>query len=269
MDNINYDNLNKLINYIENNLQNNIDLNSLAKIVGVSTNSLQRIFIFIAGISITDYIKKRRLSRAFEEIKNTNKKIIDIAFQYKYNSTISFDRAFKKSFGITPLKCRKSQVEYKLFPIITFNKKEIYQSVNYKIKHIDENELYVYKTEATMHNDLLYKIRELYNDLQKNNIHQNLKKEEQYAISYYKNGTYYYAVGSKTKYTSKEKIKIPSNNYIMFEVGTRKQKDIVNVKNKIYSEYINSTNVVIDKNYTVEYYIGDNCYLCMPIIAYK
>ena len=46
MDNINYDNLNKLINYIENNLQNNIDLNSLAKIVGVSANSLQRIFIF-------------------------------------------------------------------------------------------------------------------------------------------------------------------------------------------------------------------------------
>lgn len=47
MNNINYDNLNKMIKYIEDNLENNIDIRTLSRIVGVSSNSLQRIFTFL------------------------------------------------------------------------------------------------------------------------------------------------------------------------------------------------------------------------------
>ena len=104
IENENYKNLNNMIKYIENNLVNEIEIKKLAEIVGISSNSLQRIFTFITGITITEYIKKRRLSKAFEEIKNTNSKIIDIAIKYQYNSTIAFDRAFKRNFGITPVK---------------------------------------------------------------------------------------------------------------------------------------------------------------------
>lgn len=118
MNNINFDNLNKMIQYIENNLKNNIDINDLSKLVGVSSNSLQRIFSFLTEMSIVEYIKKRRLSKAFEEIKTTNLKIIDIAFEYQYNSAISFDRSFKKAFGITPMECREKNVTFKQFPII-------------------------------------------------------------------------------------------------------------------------------------------------------
>lgn len=267
MNNINYDNLNKMMRYIEDNLENDIDINTLSRIVGVSANSLQRIFTFLTDISIVEYIKRRRLSKAFEEIKSTNKKVIDIAFKYQYNSVISFDRAFKKLFGVTPMECRKNNIKFKQFPMIIFDKKEQYQPFNYEIQYIDEQEIYCYKTQTNKNIDLLYKIRELYNYLKQNDIHQKLKKEEQYAISFYENGVTYYAVGSKTKYTSEEKLKIPAGRYIIFEVGSREQKDIVNLERDIYSRLIKSTNVKINKEFTLEYYVGENCYLYIPIVA--
>ncbi len=268
MGNINYENLNKMIHYIEENLENDIYIEELAKIVGISSNSLQRIFTFISGVSISEYIKKRRLSRAFEDIKNaTDIKIIDVAFKYKFNSIVSFDRAFKRVFKITPVECREKNIQYKQFPIIQFNNEENYKELNYEIKNIEEKEIYCYRIETTKNIDLLYKIRELYNNLKEQGIHEKLKKEEQYALSFYKNGVNYYAVGSKTKYTSKEKIKIPSGKYAIFEVGSREQKDIVNIEKEIYTKWMKSTNINIDSNFTVEYYINDNCYLYIPVVA--
>ena len=267
MGNINYENLNNMINYIENNLEKDIYIEELAKIVGISSNSLQRIFTFMSGISLSEYIKKRRLSKAFEDIKGTDIKIIDVAFKYKFNSVISFDRAFKRVFGITPVECRGKNIQYKQFPIIKFYKEDNYKELNYEIKNVEEEEIYCYKIETSKNIDLLYKIRELYNNLKEKGIHKKLKKEEQYALSYYENGVNYYAVGSKTKYTSKEKIKIPAGKYAVFEVGSREQKDIVNTKKEIYTKWIKSTNININPDFTLEYYIGNNCFLYIPIVA--
>lgn len=76
--------LNEMISYIEENLCEDIDYQDLSRIVGISEYSLQKIFVFLTGISISEYIRKRRLSKAFEEIKRTNSKIIDIAVKYHY-----------------------------------------------------------------------------------------------------------------------------------------------------------------------------------------
>lgn len=265
LENTNYNNLNNMIKYIEDNLINEIDMNELAKIVGISINSLQRIFTFMTGLTITEYIKKRRLSKAFEEIKTTNIKIVDVALKYQYNYTITFDRAFKKEFGMTPIECRERDITYKQFPIVVFKNNENYQILNYKIEYLKETQIYYYKTETNKRIDLLYKIRELYNCLKENGIHEKLKEEEQYAISSYNKGNYYYMVGSKTKYTSNRKIKISSGKYVVFEVGSREQKDIVNLKENIYSKWAKSTNIDIDKNFSLEYYKDDNCYICLPI----
>ena len=81
---MNYDLLNNMIDYIEENLTEDIKYKDLAKIVGVSEYSLQRIFMFLAGISLFEYIRKRRLSKAFEELKTTNIKVIDLALKYQF-----------------------------------------------------------------------------------------------------------------------------------------------------------------------------------------
>ena len=105
-----YENLNKVIDEIENNLTEKIDYKNLAKIVGTSSYTLQRIFVFLTGITLTEYIKKRRLSKAAEEIISTDIKIIDVALKYQYDSPISFSNSFKKMHGISPQNLRKNNL---------------------------------------------------------------------------------------------------------------------------------------------------------------
>lgn len=142
---MNFEYLNKMIEYIEENLTEDIEYKNLAKIVGISVNSLQRIFVFITGITISEYIKNRILSKAFDDIKNSNMKIIDIASKYKYNSNISFNRSFKKVFQMTPTQRRQEDVQYKQFPIINFKNEDRYNQLNYEIKYLSEKEIYFYK----------------------------------------------------------------------------------------------------------------------------
>ena len=75
---MNFECLNNMIIYIEDNLTENIDYKKLARFVNMSEYNLQRVFTFLTGISIAEYIRKRRLSRAFEELKTTDIKIIDL-----------------------------------------------------------------------------------------------------------------------------------------------------------------------------------------------
>ena len=80
---MNYEYLNNMIQYIEEHLTEKISYKELAKIVGVSEYSLQRIFTFLTNISLSEYIRKRRLSKAFEELKKSDIKIIDLAIKYQ------------------------------------------------------------------------------------------------------------------------------------------------------------------------------------------
>ena len=70
---MNFEYLNKMIQYIEENLTEEMDYKKLAQIVGVSEYSLQRIFIFLTNISISEYIRKRRLSKICSDIFYMNK----------------------------------------------------------------------------------------------------------------------------------------------------------------------------------------------------
>ena len=106
MDNI--EGFQKLIEYIEEHLTEPTDYKEMARILAVSEQSLQRIFVFITNMSLAEYIKRRRFSRAYEELRSTDIKIIDLALKYQYESEISFSRAFKSLFGMSPSECRKS-----------------------------------------------------------------------------------------------------------------------------------------------------------------
>ena len=263
---MNYNLLNEMINYIENNLTEDIEYNILSKIVGISEYSLQRIFVFLTNISISEYIRKRRLSKAFEELKTSNIKIIDLAIKYNYDSSMAFSRAFKQHFGITPSECRANNEYFKLFPIIKFNNSSyLCNELNYEIKEIEEKEIYCFSTKAYTNEDLLFNIRKLYNDLKNNSIHTELNKIGMYGISLYKDDKYFYYLGSKNNYKNTEVVIIPKGKYAIFNVGSREQNDIVKTENLIYNQWIKSTNHEILNEFNFELYIDDNCYLYIPI----
>ena len=86
--------LNEACNYIENNIENEIDIKEIARITNQSTDSINRFFVSMLGITIKEYIRKRRLSLAVYDLQNSDEKITDIAFKYGFNSYDSFCKAF-------------------------------------------------------------------------------------------------------------------------------------------------------------------------------
>lgn len=113
--------MNEVVNYIEENLINSIDYDVIAKKVCCSTYEFSRIFSFMTGISMSEYIRRRKLSQAVFDIKNSDKKIIDIALKYGYESQASFSRAFKEMHGQSPMAARKKGISFKTYPKITFS----------------------------------------------------------------------------------------------------------------------------------------------------
>lgn len=113
-------NMNAAMQYIENNLTHEIDFKEVAKIAYCSEYHFKRMFSFLAGISLSEYIRCRRLTLAAFELKNSNVKVIDIAIKYGYNSPDSFARAFQNLHGITPSEARNSSRSLKAYSPMTF-----------------------------------------------------------------------------------------------------------------------------------------------------
>ena len=112
--------LNNALSYIEEHLTEDIDFNQLAKIALSSEYHFKRMFSFLSGISLSEYIRRRRLTLAALELKNSDLKIIDVAVKYGYGSADSFSRAFHVMHGILPSEARRECARIKAYPRMTF-----------------------------------------------------------------------------------------------------------------------------------------------------
>ncbi|MEV5109662.1 AraC family transcriptional regulator [Bacillus sp. LBA3-1-1.1] len=113
-------NMNAAMQYIEDNLTHEIDFKEVAKIAFCSEYHFKRMFSFLAGISLSEYIRCRRLTLAAFELKDSNAKVIDVAIKYGYNSPDSFTRAFQNLHGITPSEARRTSRSLKAYSPMTF-----------------------------------------------------------------------------------------------------------------------------------------------------
>ena len=128
-----YKTLNDITKYIDEHLEEKIDYTVLAKMMGINVYTMQRIFSLITGISVAEYIRKRRLSNAGFDLYSTKAKVIDIAIKYQYDSTESFSRAFKSFHGINPSLVNKFS-KLKNYPRIIFNEEvNITSELEYEI----------------------------------------------------------------------------------------------------------------------------------------
>lgn len=113
--------MNDALDYIENNLDGEIDYELAASKACCSAFYFQRMFSFIADVTLSEYIRRRRLTLAAFELQNSKVKIIDLAIKYGYDSPDSFTRAFQKLHGVTPSKAHNTGITLKAFPRITFH----------------------------------------------------------------------------------------------------------------------------------------------------
>lgn len=102
--------INTALHYIEDNLDGELDIASTAKKTGFSQFYLQRMFSMMTDMTISEYIRCRRLSMAGQELAAGNAKVIDVAFKYGYETPESFQKAFRRFHGITPSATKNSRV---------------------------------------------------------------------------------------------------------------------------------------------------------------
>lgn len=112
--------LNNALAYIEEHLTEEIDYSEISKIAYCSEYHFKRMFSFLAGISLSEYIRRRRLTLAALDLKDTDLRIIDVAVKYGYNSADSFSRAFHSLHGILPSEARSENTQLKAYPRMTF-----------------------------------------------------------------------------------------------------------------------------------------------------
>jgi len=98
------------IRYIESNLKSDIKVSDIAKEGCCSLYHFIRLFQSITGISPKKYLLQRRLTDSIDQLRNSDEKILNIAFNYQFGSHEVYTRSFQKHFGATPSKVRIGEV---------------------------------------------------------------------------------------------------------------------------------------------------------------
>jgi len=102
--------MNKVVEYIENNLDLETDVSHLSSIAFYSEFHFHRLFRLYVGESVLSYKKRLLLERSIKQLSYTDDNITEIAFKSGYDNQSSFNKAFKKQFSYTPSQVRKQMV---------------------------------------------------------------------------------------------------------------------------------------------------------------
>lgn len=241
--------MNGALNYVEDNLTGEIHLEEAAKRACCSSFNFQRMFSFMADVSLADYIRRRRLSLAAMELLTTEEKVIDVAMKYGYESPVSFARAFCAIHGVNPSEVRTPGVKIKAYPRISF---EItikgVEAMNYCVKELEEFRLVGFKERMSVENGENFKrIPEFWSEvgrqgkfeeMMKFNDREDLSCMGVCANMEEKVFDYYIATGSgKEVPEDMEEIIIPAGTYAIFECIGRMPEGQQNVWKRIFTEW--------------------------------
>ena len=130
--------LNEAMGYIEEHLTDEVDVAQLGRIACCSSYHFQRMFTYMAGMPLSEYIRRRRMSLAAVDLQGRDRKIIDVAAKFGYSSPTAFNRAFQSVHGIAPSAVKSEGVSVKSFPPIQFKiTVKGVEEMNYRIETKD------------------------------------------------------------------------------------------------------------------------------------
>lgn len=112
--------MNTAINYLEKNMTGKLDIERAAEIALSSPFHFQRMFHMITGVTIAEYVRRRKLTLAAQEILS-GEKVIDVALKYGYETPEAFTKAFRRLHGMSPSAARGSGAKLRAFPKLSFH----------------------------------------------------------------------------------------------------------------------------------------------------
>ena len=101
----------KALYYIDDHICEELTYERLAEVFGYSSFHFHKIFSSVTELSITEYIRKRRLTIAHKKLCETTETVADICYSVGFNSIQTFNRVFKDTFGMQPLVARERQAK--------------------------------------------------------------------------------------------------------------------------------------------------------------
>jgi len=283
--------MNDALNYIESNLDDEISYDRAAQLACSSVYHFGRMFSYIIGVPLSEYIRRRRLTLAALELQTSDIKVIDLATKFGYESPEAFSRAFKNLHGVTPISAREAGVSLKLFPKISFSitiKGDT--EMNYRIESKGAFDLFGVELKTTVIDGKCFKeipefimacvddgrISALISDAGKkpNGIidagvtyDHNPDGSMSYAIACYKPGN---IVSPKYK-----EFNVPAATWAIFDTGWGSENDDAKLHDawqRIYSEWFPTVNYEhADMDFDLEIYQGDRdseckCEIWIPVV---
>jgi len=135
--------LNRAMDYVEEHICDDMTLADVSSVTGYPEYHFCRLFLYIAEMPLSEYIRKRKLSLAAMDLQSGCDRVIDLAIKFGYDSADSFTRAFVKQHGVTPTTARNHGVALKIFPPITFQITiRGVQEMNWRIEKKDAFEVF-------------------------------------------------------------------------------------------------------------------------------
>ncbi|MCG8573045.1 MAG: AraC family transcriptional regulator [Spirochaetes bacterium] len=272
-----FDRIQKAVEFIEKNLTTKITLGDIAQVACFSAFHFHRIFHSLTNQSPMDYIRKRRLALAVEELRESDKSILEIAVNYQFGTHESFTRAFRRFYGMNPGKFRKLQkisleTQSKINIMDTLSLKN-YRSIFMEPKIMNNNEFFVIGYELKTSSEEGRNFKEIpvfwekyFEENLAEKIPGKIKQKELGICCNMDNvtGAFSYVIGYEVNENTKEgdgmvKIKVPAAKYAVFTTPKVPRVDFVKSIQEttkfIYSQWLPQSEYELDSNgYDFELY---------------
>lgn len=260
--------LNEAVEYIEMNLENKIDYTKASKIACCSVYHFQRMFSYIAGVTLGEYIRRRKMTKAAFELQRSDIKILELSAKYGYDSPTSFSRAFQSIHKISPSIARNKNITLKTYPKLTFS---------LSVKGEEELEYYITEKDSL---DILGVGKKIELDMEKNfseipdfwneniknkNIEKLLKYNEKdkniLGVSLYNNKEvwYYIAVfNGKEGEDGMEKHRISGGIWAVFRCPSPFLENSQKIYRRFYTEWLPYSGYTYGETADIEIYPDNN-----------
>lgn len=268
------------IQFIENNLQEELKITEIAAKACFSAFHFQRLFQAISGFTVHEYIRKRRLSEAAALLRETNRSILEIAVSFQYGSQEAFTRAFESYFGMTPAKFRKAEtIDINQQQQINFldYQKRIKGEMNMnkpEIIHLDKIKIIGYEYKTNLNDDTYFEdIPRFYDHFGRNEYYMRIPGKAApnmaygIACNFQDDGHFSFIVGEEVHQFSEElesgfvNFEIPEGKYAEFKVNG--PADLVqNTRKYIYGTWLPNSNY--ERREGPDFEITDVCNSSFP-----
>lgn len=279
--------MNKVLDYIEANLDGEINIGKMATLAACSTVNLQRVFSVIADLPLSEYIRRRRLTQAAFELQNSSIRVLDLALKYGYDSPESFARAFNVIHGCTPSAARREGAVLTAYPRISFLltlKGAV--PMNYKIEKKDAFRVYGIEGHfSPVNGENFATIPQFWSAIMEDGRYEQLKKstgltpEDQgeicliNAVCDYEemdNGLFPYMIFAfeteKSELDGYKAVEIPASTWAIFRTENHRIEEtsqkLQSLIQRIYTDWLPTANYDKVDGYEVEMYYGygDACW---------